>query len=396
LIASQLTSRDELLPGGLSKLDKVFVVWAVYRFFAVLLLFRQAGMIPNQMDFLWDALGGYFLFRSLLRNEEDVVRALKSLVVVAAICAAAMLYEHQHVRNYFAFLGNVRPIPEVRNGKIRAQGVFGHALLAGVFGATTFPLFLWMWKRGKAWVFGILGVAASAVITFAASTSTPIMALLGGVGALFLWPLRKNMRMIRWGIVCGLIVLQLVMHAPVWFVLGHIDLSGGSTGWDRAELIDQFVRHFFNWFLVGTHDNVNWGYDMWDQCNQFILEGETGGLVGFWCFITMFVIGFRWIGNARRSVEGDRGKEWLDWIFGAALFDQALAFFGIDYFDQTKYVWYLILVMISTVTLASREARVLEASPVPLLRWGTKQPAMNQKPSESPAYKRALPRGLLG
>ena len=58
LIASQLTSHEELLPGGLSKLDKVFIVWAVYRFFAVLLLFRQAGMIPNQMDFLWDALGG--------------------------------------------------------------------------------------------------------------------------------------------------------------------------------------------------------------------------------------------------------------------------------------------------------------------------------------------------
>ena len=65
--------------GGLSKLDKVFIVWAVYRFFAVLLLFRQAGMIPNQMDFLWDALGGYFLFRCLLRNEEDVVRALKAI-----------------------------------------------------------------------------------------------------------------------------------------------------------------------------------------------------------------------------------------------------------------------------------------------------------------------------
>ena len=154
---------------------------------------------------------------------------------------------------------------------------------------------------------------------------------------------------------------------------------------------DQFIRHFFSWFLVGTHDNVNWGYDMWDQCNQFILEGETGGLVGFWCFITMFVIGFRWIGNARRSVEGRSWQGVVVLDFGAALFDQALAFFGIDYFDQTKYVWYLILVMISTVTLASREARVLEPSPVPILRWGANQRAMNQGVRESRAYKRALP-----
>ena len=141
------------------------------------------------------------------------MRALKAIAVVAAIRAAAMLYEHQHVRNYFAFLGNVRPIPEVRNGKIRAQGIFGHALLAGVLGANdVFPLL----ERGKTWFFGILEVAASIVITFAASTSTPIMALLGGVGALFLWPLRKNMRLIRWGIGRGLIVLQLFMHAPAW------------------------------------------------------------------------------------------------------------------------------------------------------------------------------------
>ena len=69
------------------------------------------------------------------------------------------------------------------------------------------------------------------------------------------------------------------------------------------------------------------------------------------------------IGNFASVVEGDRGREWSYWIFGAALFDEASAFFGIDYFHQTKYVWYLILVMISTVTLASWEARVLDLRP---------------------------------
>src|SRR5665213_1647874 len=51
---------------------------------------------------------------------------------------------------------------------------------------------------------------------------------MGGVLVLFLWPIRKNMRVLRWGIVAVLVGLEIVMKAPVWFVLGHIDLS---TGW---------------------------------------------------------------------------------------------------------------------------------------------------------------------
>jgi hypothetical protein len=352
LLATGMTSSEDMLPGGFGTLDKLFTVWATFRALATVLLFMQAGAIPGQVAFLWDALGGYFLFRCLIRNEEDILRVLKAFAVVAVVASVGMVYEQMTHQNLFAFLGGVRPAPEIRNGKIRSQAMFAHALLAGAFGSTMFPLFIWLWKRGKSWFFGILGTAAATVMTFASSTSTPIMTLLGALLVFCLWPMRKNMRLVRWGIVGGFVVLQLFMKAPVWFVVAHIDLSGGSTGWDRAELIDNFLRHSFDWLLIGTHNNVNWGYDMWDQCNQFVLEGESGGLVGFVCFIAMFKVCFRKIGNARKIVEGDPKKEWLIWIFGAALFAQVMAYMGIDYFDQTKFVWYALLVMISAVTLA--------------------------------------------
>jgi len=32
-----------------------------------------------------------------------------------------------------------------------------------------------------------------------------------------------------------------------------IDLTGSSTGWHRAELIDSALRHFNEWWLVGQH-----------------------------------------------------------------------------------------------------------------------------------------------
>lgn len=363
MVASRLMSRDDLLPGGFSMLDKVFLLWATYRAASGVLMFMQTGAIPGAAALLWETMGGYLLFRYLVRTEEDVLRAVKALAIVAMVAGVGMIYEQMTLQNLFGQLGGISSVPMLRNGHARSQGMFQQSLTAGAFGATMFPLFFWLWKRGKSRFLGIAGATAASVMAFTATTSTPILAWLGSILVIFLWPIRKNMRLVRWGIVLALIACQLVMNAPVYFVVAHIDLSGGSTGWDRAMLIDNLIRHFGSWWLVGTHDNVNWGYDSWDSCNQFVSEGIGGGLVCFICFIAMFILCFKQIGIARKAVEGDRKREWLIWLFGAALFAQVLAYFGIDYFDQSKYVWYLLLIMIGVITTASRSALVASDSP---------------------------------
>ena len=397
LIWTKISSPGNLIPGGFSTLDKLFVVWALYHALAVPLHFMQWGAVPNDISSLWAAIGGYFLFRCLIQNDEDVLRVLKVLAVVAFVAAAGMIFEQITRQNMFAFLGGIRAAPEIRNGRIRSQGMFAHSLLAGSFGAMMFPLFFWVWKRGKSWFFAILGAASSIVMVFTASCSTPLMALMGGGLVLFLWPIRKYMRFLRWGIVIVLAGLQLVMKAPVWFILQHLDLTNGSSGWERANLIDNFIRHFSSWWLIGTHDNVNWSYDMWDLANQFVAEGVTGGLVCFIAFIAMIVLCFRMIGNARKAVEGDKRQEWLFWFFGAALFAQVMAYFGISYYDQTIFVWYSLLVMISVVTLkpSAATAPVPDASPYPVPVLGVRRPATAGAGSETRSYapvSKGLPR----
>jgi hypothetical protein len=64
----------------------------------------------------------------------------------------------------------------------------------------------------------------------------------------------------------------------------------------------------------------------------------------------MICICFSRIGTARKAVAGDSKKEWFFWIFGAALFSHVVAFFGISYFDQTRFVWFALLAMIATAT----------------------------------------------
>jgi hypothetical protein len=166
---------------------------------------------------------------------------------------------------------------------------------------------------------------------------------------------------VRWGIVIGLVALQVVMKAPIWYVIAHIDLTGGSSSYHRAELINQFITHFSDWWLMGIKATGSWGLDMWDAQNQFVDVGVTGGLLALILFIAMISRSFRELGNARKAVDGDPKKEWVLWLLGAALFSHVVTFFGVNYFDQTKFVWFALLAMIAVATVPVHQtSEVLE------------------------------------
>jgi hypothetical protein len=283
-------------------------------------------------------------------------------MVVLAVC---MLGEHVFGKNVFALFGGINEDPEVRKGHIRAQAAFAHPILAGTFGATMFPLFfgLWWWgKRQKG--LAIIGTAAAAIMVITSASSTPIGAVMGGLAGLGAWRFRHNMKRVRWWIVIGMILLQLKMHNPIWHVLVRFNITEGSTGWHRYELIDQFIRHFKDWWLIGTRENDTWGIDTWDSANQYVATGISGGVVAFFFLILTIKRGFRAVGLARKKAEGDLMREGRIWMLGAVLLAQVAAFLGISYFDQTVVVWCLTLAMISAVCV-NNESRANDKQPVP-------------------------------
>jgi len=346
----------------LNSLDKAFALWAVFRALASILLFLQVGAFINQAGFLLDALGGYFLLRYLIRDQEDIFRAIKTLSAIALIIGACMVYERAHLVNVFSLLSGKTIVPEVRDGVVRSIGPFEHEILAGVFGATLLPLFLLLWKVGKSRLLAFVGLVAATVITVTSASSTSLLAYVAGLFAVCLWPLRKEMRFLRWGIVLGIVCLQLVMKVPFWWAIQHVHVMDASSSWHRAQLVDEFIRHFFNWCLIGTKDNASWGFQTWDLCNQYVAEGETGGLATLICFIALIVISFKRLGIARKAVEGDRKKELYFWFLGAALFAHVTAYLGISYFDQTRVAWFALLVFICAATAP---AMVHELAPEP-------------------------------
>src|SRR4029077_7349666 len=308
VLFSMLFAHARAFSGGFSSVDKVFMLWVFFHVVAFLVLFSfHPAAVVNQLGFVWDILGGFLVMRFLIQEEEGIYRVIRTFAFIAGILAVCMLIEHFLMLNVFGFLGgDTRIVPETRDGLVRAQATFSHPLLAGTFGATLLPLFFLYWHSGKSKAVAVIGVLSATIMTICAASSTPVLTCMAGIGAVCFWPFRKQLRLFRWGIVIVLVGMQIVMKAPVWFVISHISLFGSSSSDHRAYLVDAFIRHFGDWWLVGTNAAGTWGWDMWDTSNQYVAEGESGGLATFVCFMAMISLCFSRIGKARKAVEGDR------------------------------------------------------------------------------------------
>jgi hypothetical protein len=345
-----MISKSDPFPGPLTSLDKVFALWALSNALIYTILWSDVGALLNRAGFLFTSIGTYFLFRYLIRDRDDVIRVVRVLALVLVPIAIGMAVEHWTTRNLFAVLGTDE-ISGMRDGRVRAQGPFLHAIIAGTVGAVLMPLFVGLWAEGKGHrLRSVLGTISATVMMITSSSSTPLMSYAAAAMALCLWPFRRKMRTVRYIVLGILAAIQLTMHAPIWYLMNRVSGVVGGTGWHRADLIDQFVRRFFEWWLIGTRDNANWGLDMWDAINGYVRAGVEGGLLTFSLFLALIIIGFRRIGLAMKTSYEQPANERLLFCLGATLFGNAVAFLGIIYFDQSVIVWYLTIAVISGTT----------------------------------------------
>jgi hypothetical protein len=374
LLWAKLSSSEALFVGGLNSMDKAFLLWALVRAFAVVAYYKGASAAAvNQAGFLVDVIGGYFLLRYLIQDEDDIFRFIKICACLVAVLGVSMMFEKVHNENPFGWIGG-RLIPDSREGSVRAQGPFGHAILAGTFGATLIALFCLYWKSGRSKLLATVGIAGASLMVVACASSTPLFAYLAVIFGACCWPLRNWMKLVLRSVVACLVALHLVMKAPVWFLIARVDLIAGNSGYHRARLIDQAIMHFRDWWLVGTDQAVTWGDDMWDLSNQFVAEAETGGLLTFIFFILFIAYCFRRIGKARKLVEGDNQREWFFWLLGAAMLSHMAAFFGISYWDQVRISWFAMFAIVAAATVPVFAAQTVPEETAPKFNLGLSRP----------------------
>ncbi len=317
-------------PGGLNGVDRMVILWVVVLQTFLTLQWMEMQAFINNLGDLLDMLGGFLVVRFFIPDGETLRRTIKTLAVICIIQGVCMLNEQISHVNVFGYVGGYGPGLTIRDGKIRSQGVLG-SISGGAFAGGLIPLFLWLCTQRKCRMLAYAGLAGATAMVFTSNSSTSSLALAASALAIFFWPLRKQMRVIRWGLALTLIALHLVMKAPVWALIARVDLTGSSSGDHRYRLVDSCIRHFSDWWLYGYRHYDQWGYLMFDMCNQFVVQAVDGGLLCLVAYIAIFSRGFGAIGKARKKVEGDRGREWLLWCLGSALFSVVVAHFGINY-----------------------------------------------------------------
>jgi hypothetical protein len=268
-------------------------------------------------------------------------------------------------RNMFSVFGGIAEITQVRGGRLRCQGAFGHAIIAGTFWASWLPIVCATWWRGRTWrTWATVGLCTFVFIVFTTSSSTPAMAVVFGGVAAAAYPLRKRMRSIRWALAGLTCLLHAVMNKPVWHLLARITVFDGSTGWYRYLLIDQCLRNFSQWWMFGTMTTENWR-GLRDITNEYVLVSIQGGVFTLAAFLATIALAFRHIGRQIKAVEGDPAASRMAWALGCALVVHCANFIAVSYFAQGRMSWYLLLALIASQRLPTAAPQPVMSVPVP-------------------------------
>lgn len=352
--------KDEVRGMIWKPIDTAILAWGICGTIAYTILYGTFAAIINRLGWMFDAVGMYFLFRWLIRDWSDLNWLIRGFIVVSLPVAAAFVVERMTSQNVFAIFGGVPAITLIREGRLRCQGAFAHPILAGCFWAALMPLFAaqwWIARKGKVWA--MVGLFTSSVIVVTCSSSTPVAAVLFGILGACLFPLRSQMRLVRWGVVCTILGLHIVMKAPVWHLISRVDLVGGSTGWHRYHLIDQAINHVGEWCLIGTRSTAHWGGGLADVTNQYVLQAVQGGALKLCLFLAIIALAFGGIGQRRQMVEGQPERLVLIWAIGLSLFVHCMVFFAVSYFGQIHMLWYLTLAIAANVTPITKGRRAI-------------------------------------
>lgn len=349
--------------------DYLMVVWGFLMVVTVALHNDPMTQAVMRLGLMFDGLGLYLLFRICCRSPRDIAGICGALALVLVPLAASMLYERVSAHNLMAFFGGTSDGSWARDGQIRARGPFRHAILAGTIGALSVPFMVVLWSRCR--VVAALGLAAAIAIVVSSHSSGPLMSLAAAMSALALWPLRRRLRLLRWTALGLYVALAIAMNRPVYYLIGAIDLTGSSTGWHRARLIESSLQHLNEWWLAGTDytrhwmaTGVSWSPDHTDLTNHYIALGVYGGLPLLLSFVAVMVVSFHYVGRHLGVDDGDTESSFLAWAVGSALFAIAVTSVSISYFDQS--ILWLYMTMAFCGALATRPSPVANEAYVPV------------------------------
>ncbi len=358
-LKTRFLSKPQIFTGGINKIDIAVILLTV--FIAVNGNSAVSGIrsCHQSVGESVQVFGVYFLLRFLIRDEEDVVaRDSNSRLHRSHRCRhhdIRGLNRTQSIRSAGRSASLNYASLAARGDRFRAQGPFGHSILAGTFGAVLLPLFVALWWKGKKYrKIAALGIISATVMTLACNSSTPVLAYAAGVLALCLWPGGAGCARCAGESLSYWSRFISVMKGPVWSLIEKIDISGGSSSYHRYMLIDQCIRHFGDWWLIGREGyqclglgHVGHG----EPVRRYLRQFRTASFHPVSCDP-----GVRVQVSRKGQTQGTRLTSRLRfsmWAFGAACLPMWLRSSASPIGIKRMVAWYALLAMISVLTANS-------------------------------------------
>jgi hypothetical protein len=330
-------------------LDKAVFLWVVCGSIIFIIQYADKNAVIYKSGVLFDVIGMYWIFRQNICSWDDIKCLITAFSISAVLMVPFIAIEWTTNQNPFVILG--KAITEVRIGRLRCQGAFPHSIIFGVFWATLVPLFVFKAMTGKNKLLYWGAILASLFFVIASASSTPLGILIIVLMLIPAFKLRHYARHAAWGLFLSLLALHMIMKAPVWHLMARVTMVAGSTGWHRYHLIEQAIKHFDEWALLGTKDTTSWDYrdllvpQQYDITNQYVYEGVRGGLITLIIFIVMLIIALKILRN-HFILSPTHERRFLAWCICCSMVGHYISFIGLSYFGQILMLWYLMLAIV--------------------------------------------------
>lgn len=320
------------------RLDKLVLAWVLVGAVCYIVRTMEFQSIIYKSGVLVDILGMYWITRQAISSWEDIKRVIAVFALCVIVLVPFVAYEWSTGTNPFLFMGAAGTM--FRGGDFRCMASFRHPIVAGSFMACLVPLFISLGVTGRHKIFYWAAVVGAVFIAFSTNSSTPIGGLMA-VGLLTLaYPFRHYSRYAAISLFGFLAALHMVMKAPIWSLLFRFQIVAGSTGFHRYLIIDEAIRHFPQWMLLGTDNTEIWGEGLSDVTNNFVLEGVRGGAIPLALLVAVLYVGIRTAGwYSQRRIPRD--WQWLSWALCTSLIGHCVMFIGLGYFGQIEILLYM-------------------------------------------------------
>lgn len=336
----------------LNTLDRILILLSAWTMAIPALRYVEIGGFIYRAGFVINSLGVYFLTRAWNRTYDDFRYIAFALTVSFSISAPVMIYEAKTGQNAFSILGNFTITPGIRNGRIRAQGAFLHSILAGTAAAVSIGIILLQRPRTILTKFGAFAALTAVLAT---ASSGPIMTTVFLVASVLFWRFRLYLSHVKVAFVFIYFAAEIYMTRPAYYILEKIDLTGSSTGYHRAALIEAALKHINEWWLFGTNITRHWmatgiiaNESASDITNHYLAQGANSGV------LATFLVGLSiYVSLSRNTVWKDprysTDDQFTSWLIGSIIVAHSITMLTIAYFDHSIVFLYIPLALVSAI-----------------------------------------------